>query len=136
MRGSALARTLLIAALQSLGVFLAGPTLRQAADNRLAFRELGLSIGLHAIDRMTRVAHGADASFDAETLRVLRELHRYSFNAASIESFWLQEGNQQAHSWQDHADINAVTLATSLLPAPAKGTSWMRRTPASAALAS
>lgn len=116
MRGSALAGTLLTAALQSLAVFEAGPTLGRAAESRLAFRELGLSIGLHAIDRMAHVAQDAGASFDAETMRTLQALRPHSRTARSIELFWLQSDNQQARSWRDHADINAVTLATSLLP--------------------
>lgn len=116
IQGAALARTLVIAALQSLGVFETGSDLGQPAEYRLAFRELGLSIGLHAIEKMTRVAGNAVALFDAEMLRTLGALRRYSGTAISIESFWLQSENQQARSWRDHADINAVTLATSLLP--------------------
>ncbi len=116
IRGTALARTLVRAALESLAVFEAGSNLAQPAQYRLAFRELGLSIGLHAIDKMTRIAEDVMGSFDAEMMQVLAALRRYSGMAMSIESFWLQSENRQARSWRDHADINAVTLATSLLP--------------------
>jgi hypothetical protein len=116
MRGATLARTLAIAALQSLDSFEARSNLSLPAEHRLAFRELGLSIGLHGIDTMATVARNAGALLDAETMRALEALHRYSGTAASIEAFWLQPDSRQARSWLDHADINAVTLATSLLP--------------------
>ncbi|MEJ2129309.1 MAG: hypothetical protein P8X81_10750 [Woeseiaceae bacterium] len=114
--GVALAKTLLVAALQSLEVFEAGSNLAHAAEYRLAFRELGLSIGLHAITMMARVVDEAAGSFDPELVRVLAALRRFSGTATSIEAFWLRADNQKTSSWLDHADINAVTLATSLLP--------------------
>jgi hypothetical protein len=114
--GVALAKTLLVAALQSLEVFEAGSNLAHAAEYRLAFRELGLSIGLHAITMMARVVDEAAGSFDSELVRVLAALRRFSGTATSIEAFWLRADNQKTSSWLDHADINAVTLATSLLP--------------------
>jgi ribosomal protein S18 acetylase RimI-like enzyme len=116
LRGAALARTLVMAALQSLAAFEANSNLAQAAAQRLAFRELGLSIGLHAIDRMHSLAGKAATSFDTELMRMLDALRHYSAIAKSIEAFWLEADNQQSPSWHDHADINAVTLATSLLP--------------------
>jgi len=33
-----------------------------------------------------------------------------------IESFWLETDHQSAKTWQEHADINNVMLATSLAP--------------------
>jgi hypothetical protein len=33
-----------------------------------------------------------------------------------IESFWLESGNRESESWNDHIDINRVMLATSLAP--------------------
>ena len=116
LRGAALARTLLTDALQSLAAFEAASSLGHPAEYRLAFRELGLSIGLHAIDRMRQLARAAAAPFDSNTMRTLEALHRYAGKAASIESFWQKQSSQQARSWREHADINAVTLATSLLP--------------------
>jgi hypothetical protein len=116
IRGAPLATTLVSAALRSLEMFDAGPNLGQAAEYRLAFRELGLSIGLHAIEKMVCAAEGAIASFDAGLMRMLDSLRRYSGTAVSIEAFWLRADNQLARSWLEHADINAVTLATSLLP--------------------
>ncbi len=35
---------------------------------------------------------------------------------AAIESFWLEPAHRTAPAWIDHADINDVMLATSLVP--------------------
>jgi hypothetical protein len=34
----------------------------------------------------------------------------------ALEAFWLQPENQRSETWLEHADINTVMLATSLLP--------------------
>jgi hypothetical protein len=77
------------------------------AERRLGFRELGLSIGLHAAERI-RVA-GVEA--------LLEDIARYQALAGHIERFWLEPACQKSPSWQDHRDINDVMLATSLAPA-------------------
>ena len=63
---------------------------RVALDGSLAFRELGLAIGLHAMRDEPRLAHHISLATD-------------------IETYWLREG------WTEHVDINDVMLATSLL---------------------
>lgn len=82
-------------------------------EQRLGFRELGLSIGLHGAERMRHL--------DAETLgkeprALLYELARYQPLASHIESCWLAPQAQECSSWRDHLDINTVMLATSLAP--------------------
>jgi hypothetical protein len=74
--------------------------LAQPASSRLAFRELGLSIGLHGIDLM-----GAQHRFAAYL--PLRD---------RIEAFWLDPRNRQSEPWLAHRDIDEVMLASSLAP--------------------
>ena len=73
------------------------------ASRRLAFRELGLALGLHAI---APLGEHADVAL----------LERYVPLAKALEDFWLQSANQAASTWTAHADINAVTLAAALAP--------------------
>lgn len=99
--------SLLQAALEGLAHFARQPDLRQPAIRRLAFRELGLAIGLSAL---------ALFQDDAETRALCVALGRYTPLAAHIRSFWLDSDNQLARSWSEHRDINEVMLATSLVP--------------------
>lgn len=79
------------------------------ARRRLAFRELGLAIGLAAVERLSAIASPA--------LRPLvAEVERYAPLRNALEAFWLQPENQRSETWLEHADINTVMLATSLLP--------------------
>jgi hypothetical protein len=77
------------------------------AESRLPFRECGLSLGIHA-------ALGLKNDLVLPELNI-RSLESFSGLAKSLENFWLQARNQEARTWQDHLDINAVTLAASLL---------------------
>jgi len=92
--------------------------LSMPAYYRLAFRELGLSIGLHAVQRMQDLLARSPRTF--ETLPSLRSrldlLMRYAALIEPIEGFWLNPNNRQADSWDEHEDINSVMLATSLAP--------------------
>ena len=92
--------------------------LNASADYRLAFRELGLSIGLHAIVKMQRIIeqHPENFSNQQELQASLSGLGRFLPLLDRIETFWLEPGNQQSHSWTGHRDINTVMLATSLAP--------------------
>jgi hypothetical protein len=84
------------------------------AAQRLAFRELGLAIGLHAVplleERASRLAGGR------ELARFVAALRPHVPLAGELERFWLDPASQAAHSWRAHQDINAVMLATSLVP--------------------
>jgi hypothetical protein len=79
------------------------------ARRRLAFRELGLAIGLATVERLRAIVPPALAPLVAE-------LERYVPLRHALETFWLQSANQQAETWLEHADINTVMLATSLVP--------------------
>jgi hypothetical protein len=46
----------------------------------------------------------------------LQELRKFVPLRDALEAFWLQPENQATQTWQHHADINEVMLATSLVP--------------------
>ena len=94
------------------------------AHARLAFRELGLSIGLHSVDFL-RQKHNEEhyADYGKQSQQqcrdislILEALNKYAHYSETIESFWQQEHHQKERSWQHHLDINEVMLATSLCP--------------------
>ena len=88
------------------------------ADYRLAFRELGLSIGLRAVERLQGLIEENPGFFNKKLPLHSRiaSLMRHTPLSEIIESFWLDGSNQKAESWTAHQDINMVMLATSLAP--------------------
>ena len=80
----------LAAARMGLAGYLAQRELDRPAEHRLAFRELGLAIGLAAFEE--------------------RRIHD------QIVEFWTEPAHQRSASYRDHQDINDVMLATSLEP--------------------
>ena len=95
--------------------YLAQPDLRAPADRRLAFRELGLAIGLAAVALMERDATERLPTRSDARAR-LEQLARFAPVRAEIESFWLRPENRETRTWLEHVDINGVMLATSLAP--------------------
>lgn len=81
--------------------------LRAPATHRLAFRELGLAIGLSVVEPMRE--RGGNTWVD--------RLSRFVSLRAEIESFWLRVEHRRTAIWREHANINDVMLATSLAPA-------------------
>ena len=102
----------------SLQAFVRHGSLNLRAEYRLAFRELGLAIGLHAIDRMQKQIEQQPERFAnaGQLLAVMARLSNFRHLHQTIESFWLEPGHQAIKTWQEHADINNVMLATSLVP--------------------
>jgi len=88
------------------------------ADYRLAFRELGLSIGLRAVRRTQELAAQHPEAFDSVPSlgSRLERLMPYVPLIDAIEGFWLEPRNRKGTTWKEHEDINAVMLATSLAP--------------------
>lgn len=92
--------------------------------HRLAFRELGLCIGLHAISFMVRHVKSIEEQGDGKDkfqrfVRLksqLNSIFKYMPMAATVEGFWLKPSHQQCQSWLAHEDINSVMLATCLVP--------------------
>jgi len=91
--------------------------LKLPSDYRLAFRELGLSIGLHAIERLPELIKKSPRfSANPRLHSQMKDLMRYTSFGNKIEAYWLNETNRQAETWTTHRDINMVMLATSLAP--------------------
>ncbi|MEA3292463.1 MAG: hypothetical protein U9Q71_09220 [Pseudomonadota bacterium] len=107
---------LLTAALSGLQYYAGSGELRAPAEYRLAFRELGLAIGLHAVERMWQAAAASRAAASPEVYALLQTLTRYTSLGNEIESFWRNPEHQRASTWSEHRDINEVMLATSLVP--------------------
>ncbi|RLF12020.1 MAG: hypothetical protein DRJ69_01330, partial [Thermoprotei archaeon] len=103
---------LLEAAHVSLRAYLPKDFLNLSANRRLAFRELGLSIGLHAAERLKTLAE------KLPSLRhpLLRDAEMFASMSRRIEEFWLNPASWRADTWIEHRDINMVMLATSLIP--------------------
>ena len=101
-----------------LMAFLAGRHLSRPASYRLAFRELGLAIGLRALpiiaDAITKYGSGL-GSWPA-LRRTVDLLLPYESFSEKIVSFWMPHAQHHDASWQAHQDINDVMLATALMP--------------------
>lgn len=102
---------LLSEARRSLDAFARSPLLTFPAERRLAFRELGLSIGLHAIEYVKPLVTG-----DAEVTGLMKSILEHRSLAVQIETFWSEPSHRESASWLEHEDINRVMLATSLAP--------------------
>jgi hypothetical protein len=102
----------------SLQAFVSNNQLNLPAEYRLAFRELGLAIGLHTIGRMQKIIKQHAENFtNADQLNAsLSKLAQFHGIYAFIESFWLQPEHRSVDSWLEHVDINNVMLATSMAP--------------------
>jgi hypothetical protein len=95
-----LREALLTAAEIGLDHLAAQRELDRSAEQRLAFRELGLAIGLAAVP----------------ALGIAPRFARFAALRPAIEAFWRDPGHRQGRLWREHADINDVMLATSLSP--------------------
>jgi hypothetical protein len=101
-----------------LNYFVANSSLNLPARARLAFRELGLSIGLQAIGRLQALFEQRPDEF-MDKVRVqshIRRLSRHAGMSCIINTFWFDKNNRSSSTWTDHLNINMVMLATSLLP--------------------
>lgn len=91
---------------------------RLPAQYRLAFRELGLSIGIRAMGKLLKLFEQAPE--DSERTRSLhaqaRDLIKYAPLSDVIEEYWLMPEHRNTGGWLAHRDINMVMLATSLAP--------------------
>jgi hypothetical protein len=105
-------------ALAGLSSFTRRNELGLPADYRLAFRELGLAIGVKATEELRAVIGQNPGCFNEreEILRRIAALMRYTSLAESIVAFWLADAHRKSESWTAHCDINMVMLATSLAP--------------------
>jgi hypothetical protein len=113
-----LLEALLAAALAGLAYFAPRLDLGEPPSRRLAFREIGLAIGLRAIGLLDGGGPGRSCrTKEGATLRGrLAELTPYASLADDIVSFWLEAENRRGAVWSEHRDINEVMLAASLVP--------------------
>ncbi|MBW6520702.1 MAG: hypothetical protein K0A99_06770 [Desulfoarculaceae bacterium] len=109
---------LLDSSLLGLESFLKTNTLQLPAHYRLAFREFGLSIGMHAVERLKGLLQKETDSFqESGALQArIEKLMRYQPAGEQIERFWHEEANREVDTWLEHRDINMVMQATSLAP--------------------
>jgi hypothetical protein len=97
---------LLAAALTGITEYARRGELGAPATHRLAFRELGLAIGLGVVAPMREHATNA----------WLEELVRFVPLGGEIEAFWRHPEHRRARAWVEHANINDVMLATAVAP--------------------
>ena len=118
LKQAALLETLLESSLIGLDSFLKENSLKLPARYRLAFRELGLSIGLRATEKIRELINQKSGPLRGKNSlhSLLKLLDRYAGLREIIENFWLEGTNREADSWIVHHDINRVMLATSLAP--------------------
>ena len=102
---------LFAAALSGLKYYLNSGELQAPPESRLAFRELGLAIGLSAVERM-----GGEESKSTAIDARLEDLKHYVQVGMEIEAFWRNPKHQDNPAWTEHRDINEVMLATRLAP--------------------
>lgn len=114
----ALLEAVVSSALRGTESFLQTAPFRSPPQHRLAFRELGLSIGLSAVLPLRETIERSPDLFEAggDISRKVAALERFTPLADTITGFWLEEKNQERGGWDDHREINAVMLATSLAP--------------------
>jgi hypothetical protein len=110
--------SLLAAALEGVAHYAQQHELRQPASQRLAFRELGLAIGLSALEILDEEVRDERHRFARTGVvdECLQQLASYTALGSAIESFWLEPEHRNNPIWSGHRDINDVMLATCLLP--------------------
>jgi hypothetical protein len=108
-------RSLLDAATLGLRELLRTRPFAAPAAQRLAFRELGLAIGLAAARKLAgEPGDGGDPRRELVAAG-LAALQAAAADVPDLAAFWSDAAQQRVRSWTDHLDINAVMLAASLL---------------------
>lgn len=86
------------------------------ANQRLAFRELGLATGLKGVEIIKKFIEKKPEKFSQEIINSIQELEGYMDLGRDIENFWMDETNRETINWKEHTDINTVMLSTTLAP--------------------
>jgi hypothetical protein len=102
----------MVEAKMSLEEFSRSSPLSRSAEHRLAFRELGLSIGVRGVEQISGLA-----ARNRELAALIDSLLLHRPLAEQIEAFWSDPKHRLSSAWKEHLDINSVMLATSLAPA-------------------
>jgi hypothetical protein len=114
--GARLLPRLLAAALEGLRDYERSRFSDEPAFRRLAFRELGLAIGLSGVRIMERELGTRSDRWAVEARAALEGLRPFVSLGESIREFWAAPERQRVGTWSEHRDINEVMLATSFLP--------------------
>lgn len=103
---------------QGLTAWLASGGMNQPAAYRLAFRELGLAIGLRGVPILDQALRSGAKGYGTRPglWRAVDMLLSYQPLGQAITDDWMQDARQREQGWRAHQDINDVMLATSLLP--------------------
>lgn len=114
----ALLPAMLASVVRGLRAFVATDPMSDPVDRRLGFRELGLTIGLHALERLEILLSAQRHRIPdaATTARQVEQLRPFLPLRAILERFWTRSDTQESRNWLAHRDINEVMLATCLLP--------------------
>jgi len=117
-RYTGLLESVLDSALAGLISFQESDSLELPATHRLAFRELGLSIGLSGVEKLPEwIGNNPHLFGNIHSLQQkVSILLEYVPVREKIEQFWLDGKNREAGTWTEHREINMVMLATSLAP--------------------
>ena len=116
--GMELLAAVVTAAATSLGQYVRLGSLDEPLSYRLAFRELGLALGLRASGRLKALADSKRAYFEdsAFPLSRVEGLAGHDPLRETIETQWLEAAREDREVWMNHQDINTVMLSTSLAP--------------------
>jgi hypothetical protein len=90
--------------------------LKRPSEYRLAFRELGLAVGLRALPMIATLVHTGTLGDGRPSLRAIDLLLPYEGLSDEIIGFWLPYAESPDENWIAHQDINEVMLATAIAP--------------------
>lgn len=114
--GRTLLDMLLAASVHSLLLFHSQFDPRRSASSRLAFRELGLAIGLAGVERMIAAQKAGKFSGNAASAKALDQLARFVPLRSMLSTYWSASDHQRVSTWTEHEDINTTMLVTALAP--------------------
>jgi hypothetical protein len=105
-------------ACDSLMLLLQTGYLNQPTAHRLAFRELGLAIGLRALPILADAVNKKRSMFESRPAlrQIIDLLLPYLSLSDEIIGLWLPYAGSRPESWRTHQDINEVMLATAIIP--------------------
>jgi hypothetical protein len=98
--------------LLSLAAVARGYPLDRGTADRLAFRELGLAIGLFGVDALGDETEALPSGAEQTAEAVARHVPL----GDTIVEMWMAPEARAAESWKAHENINSVMLATALAP--------------------
>jgi hypothetical protein len=110
-----LLETVVNSALLGVEAFARSSSLEYPAEYRLAFRELGLAIGLFAVENLREeMEENLGLSHRESLQRRVDVLMGYVSLGEAIRQFWTDGRNRETATWIEHREINMVMLATSI----------------------